>query len=169
MIKNLYAPWRSDYTEKEVHHKKNDTDEKECIFCEKFAANQDEQEFILRRFEHCAVMFNRYPYNAGHLLVVPFEHTDCLSKLSEKARSELMNIISNSIEIFKEKARPDGFNIGLNLGPAGNASIPSHLHWHVLPRWQGDTNFMPTLAQTKVVSFDLHKMYEDLKPAFEAL
>lgn len=166
-MKCIYAPWRSHYTESTEQTKELKAEE--CFFCVYLQQNEDEKNFILRRFAHTAVIFNRYPYNAGHLLVIPLEHIGHLEHLSSQARAELMEVTTAATTILQKTARPNGFNVGLNLGKAAGASIPTHLHMHVLPRWAGDTNFMPTLGETKVISFDLHKIYADLKPHFDEL
>lgn len=163
-MKRMYAPWRSKYT---AHEKKEHINKDECAFCEQFAQNDDEKFFILRRFKHHAILLNRFPYNAGHLLIIPFEHQPTLNKLSKEARNELMELIAMSSHLVQEKLKADGVNIGLNIGKVSGSSIPSHLHFHILPRWLGDTNFLPTLADTKQVSVDLHDIYRELKSAFK--
>lgn len=168
-MKILYCPWRSDYTNEVNEGKKEGACANDCIFCKQFAKNTDDAHFILKRFKHHAVMLNRYPYNAGHLLILPFNHVANLLDLSPEARAELTEIIAHSIPILKEQLGAHGFNVGLNLGKAGGAGIPAHLHYHILPRFFGDTNFLPTLTQTKQISFDLNKMFEQLKPAFDSL
>ena len=111
-------------------------------------------------------MLNLYPYNAGHLLILPFEHTATLEALPKATRTEIMELTSLCTKILESELKCDGINVGINLGRAAGAGIPSHLHLHVLPRWNGDTNFLPTLADTKQVSFDLKKIYTLLKKAF---
>jgi ATP adenylyltransferase len=115
------------------------------------------------------VMLNRFPYNAGHLLILPYAHKAGLNELSKEDRQELTELTNASIEIVKRELTCDGVNIGANLGKAAGAGIPSHLHMHILPRFLGDTNFLPTLADTKQISFDLGKIYTRLKPHFEQL
>jgi len=162
----LFAPWRSNYTEKEARTKNEGTTETECTFCRQFQKNNDQGCYILKRTKHCIVILNRYPYNAGHLLVLPISHVGKLQKLPKEVRHELMDLISQSTEIVQRELGAHGVNIGLNLGKAAGAGIPSHLHFHVLPRWQGDANFMPVLGKTKVISFDLDQIYKKLKPHF---
>ncbi len=169
-MKCLYAPWRSHYTESVGSTKKEDAQTDECVFCAHLQQDHDDSKnYVLKRFSHTAVLFNRYPYNAGHLLIIPIEHIGNLEHLSKETSAQLMAATTASTVILKKKARPDGFNIGLNLGKMAGASIPAHLHMHLLPRWTGDTNFLPTLTDTKVISFDLEKMYLDLKPEFDAI
>lgn len=163
----MYAPWRSNYTTSEVRTKKEGIKKDECVFCEQFAENKDAKHFILKRFAHNAVMLNKFPYNTGHLLIIPFAHKATLDQLSKAARTELMELIAKSSHIVRTALKADGVNIGLNIGKESGSSIPSHLHVHVLPRWKGDTNFLPTLADTKQISVDLHDTYKQLKKAFK--
>ena len=165
----LYAPWRSAYTEDVVRTKEENTSAGECVFCQKLAGNADEQHFILRRFKHTVVLLNLFPYNAGHLLVMPLQHCAALDALDTETQQEMIWLVSKSTRILEDVLGAQGINIGLNLGKAAGAGVPSHLHMHVLPRWSGDTNFLPILAETKQVSFDLNKIYAKLKPAFDAL
>lgn len=164
---HLYAPWRENYTLSV--HRKNETSQAECVFCKHFSDDKDEHNFILKRFTSMAVMLNRFPYNAGHLMVIPLTHNACLHELPVHARAELMELTTHSVEIVKKVFNCDGVNVGLNLGKAAGAGIPSHLHMHVLPRFTGDTSFLPTLAHTKAISFDLVKIYQQLKPEFNTL
>lgn len=169
-MNSLYAPWRSNYTESVEEAKLKDTHSEVCIFCEHIKhPEHDAATFVLKRSKHACIMFNKYPYNAGHLLIVPNEHMGHLDHLSDETRTELMALANASTLILKKVAHAQGFNIGLNLGQVAGGSIPAHLHMHVLPRWIGDTNFLPTLGETKVISFDLVKMYADLKPHFDTL
>lgn len=165
----LYAPWRSDYSSKIDEEKGDAVSLEECIFCQQFSQSDDERFFILRRFNYCAVMLNLYPYNAGHLLVLPFSHCPFPADIALAAQIEFTQLMSHSVSILQNVLHAQGVNVGINVGKAAGAGIPSHLHMHVLPRWQGDTNFMPTLAQTKQISFDLRQVYEKLKPAFDEL
>jgi len=166
-MKKIYAPWRSQYVSKVAHSKKEQVKSKDCIFCSKFSKKNDGRNFILKRYKHVAAILNLYPYNAGHIMVIPFEHKKDLSTLSTETRAELMEVTSLSVGIVKKILRPHGFNVGLNLGKAGGAGIPSHLHMHIVPRWNGDTNFFPVIGETKSVSIDLSEIYKHLKPAFE--
>lgn len=165
-MKKMYAPWRSNYTTTKAHTKKEGIHEDECVFCEQFAENNDAHHFILKRYAYTAVLLNKFPYNAGHLLIIPFAHKATLDQLSKAARTELMELITQSSHIVRTTLKADGVNIGLNIGKDAGSSIPSHLHFHVLPRWKGDTNFLPTLADTKQISVDLHDVYKQLKKVF---
>ena len=168
-MKHLYAPWRQKYVTGMVRQKDENTKKNECIFCSKLASTNDEENFILGRFNHHAVLLNLFPYNSGHLLIVSLDHKNCLKDLSKEARNELMDLTNESINILNKVAKPGGINVGLNIGKASGAGIPSHLHQHILPRWLGDTNFLPVLADTKQISIDLKSIYQDLKPHFKAL
>lgn len=165
-MKNLYAPWRSPYSSSDEIHKDECVSSTDCVFCDIIKQNNDAQNFILKRSDHCVVILNKYPYNAGHLLVIPLEHVKKLNDLSQQALNEIMGVVTLATSIVEKELKSEGINIGLNLGSASGAGIPSHLHWHILPRWNGDTNFLPALANTKVISFDLKQMYELLSPHF---
>lgn len=163
----LYAPWRDKYVKKSI--KKNEIKCIECVFCEKFEGNvSDEEALILKRTKRCIVVMNLYPYNSGHLLVLPLEHVPELSDLSKDVRSELFELTNLSISVLQKTLKAEGINAGLNLGRASGAGIPKHLHLHVVPRWQGDTNFLPIIAETKQISVDMKRIYDELKVVFDA-
>ncbi|MGE4168474.1 MAG: HIT domain-containing protein [Candidatus Babeliales bacterium] len=168
-MKHLYAPWRKKYVEDIVHGKKEKTEEGECPFCLKILSHEDEKNFILARFKYFTIMLNLYPYNAGHILIVSNDHKNCLKNISAQARHELMELTNESINILTDVLKAEGINVGLNIGKASGAGIPAHLHQHVLPRWVGDTNFLPLLAHTKQISVDLEELFLKLKPYFEKL
>lgn len=165
-MKVLYCPWRSKYTQSVTGNKNEHIGEDTCVFCLKFKASQDADHFILKRFKYCIVIMNLYPYNAGHLLIIPFKHIACLSELNDEERNELMWVLTLSNDILKKSLEAQGINIGLNMGRAAGAGIPSHLHVHIVPRWVGDTNFMPIIAETKTISFDMQQIYAKLSVAF---
>ncbi len=168
-MKILYAPWRADYSS-DVHEGKDErTSADACVFCKQFARQDDEKYFIVRRFKHTVVMLNKYPYNAGHVLIMPLTHVGSLPHLSPPERVDLIEVISLSTDVIKNSLKADGLNVGLNLGKAAGAGIPSHLHVHVIPRWTGDTNFMPIVGRTKVISFDVGEIYETLRAAFSGI
>ena len=167
-MKNLYAPWRSDYTTSTARTKNENAPSDACVFCAHRDNEQDDvKNFVLKRYEHVFIMFNKFPYNAGHLLVVPYNHVGSLELLNKEARSELIEVTTHAMTILKKETGAEGFNSGLNIGKAAGAGIPAHLHMHVLPRFTGDTNFLPTLGQTRVISFDLNAMYKHLAQAFK--
>ncbi len=167
----LYAPWREEYTTDTAHGPKGQetADASQCVFCTQFKAHKDDDYMILARYTHSYIMMNKYPYNSGHLLVLPIAHKANLDELPTEARTELMELITHSTSILKKELNAHGMNVGLNLGKAAGAGMPSHLHFHVLPRWNGDTNFLPTLANTKQISTDLVKLFFQLKPHFQNL
>lgn len=167
-MKKIYCPWRSEYTTDTAHGKHENATQDECTFCTRIAQQNDTENFIIKRGKHNVVFLNKYPYNAGHILILPIQHVAHLNKLSPEARAELMELLAQSETIMREALDAHGVNMGVNLGKAAGAGIPSHLHFHVLPRWHGDTNFLPTLADTKQVSFDLHELYEQLQKAFNS-
>ncbi len=162
-MKKLYAPWRSAYTNR-VRTKKESS---ECVFCRISQSHNDAQEFVLKRLEHCMVMLNIYPYNAGHILIVPYLHHEQLHEYDDAVRIELMAEISTATYRVMQVLGAEGCNVGINIGTAAGAGIPEHLHVHVLPRFSGDTNFLPTLADTKQVSLDLQEIYMQLRAAYE--
>lgn len=163
----LYAPWRNDYVTGTARNKDKSKLKNACVFCHQFEQNEDRKYFILKRYKGCAVMLNAYPYNAGHLLVLPLEHEGELENLDSDTRNELMELVNLSIKVLKKILKPQGFNVGLNIGSAGGGGIPSHLHFHVLPRWNGDTNYLSTIGDTKVICSDFYKIYNDLKKEFD--
>ncbi|OQX87232.1 HIT family hydrolase [candidate division KSB1 bacterium 4484_87] len=162
-MEKLWAPWRIEYIEMPKE------DNSECIFCDKPSQNEDEKNLILYRGKTCFVIFNRYPYNNGHLMVVPFKHTNDLNALTDEEKLELMDLLIVSQRALSEIMAPQGFNIGMNLGQVAGAGVKDHLHFHIVPRWNGDTNFMPVLGETKVISEGLEQTYRKLKPVFEKL
>ena len=165
-MKKVYAPWRGDYVKNVVHTKKDSTNPSKCIFCKQFSEQNDEKNFILKRKDSVIVILNLYPYNAGHLMVIPIKHKASLHDLDIKTKNELIDTVSISVEILKKELKPDGFNIGLNLGQAGGGGIPAHIHMHIVPRWNGDTNFFTVIGDTKAISFNLVEIYNQLKNSF---
>jgi len=139
--------------------------EKGCIFCLKPLENRDKENLILLQGKDAFIMMNRYPYNSGHLMIVPKRHCTELEKLKEKEWKEIFYFLQVSVKVLKETLSPQGFNIGMNLGKIAGAG-EEHLHFHIVPRWTGDTNFMPILGETKVIPEYLLNTYEKLKVAF---
>lgn len=161
-MKRLWAPWRIKYIEKNSKEKKAP-----CIFCEKPKENRDRDDLILFRGKQSFVIMNIYPYNSGHLMVAPYNHLDSLEKLRNEELLDMMEITKLSLKIVREVFSPDGFNLGLNIGKAAGAGIEGHVHLHIVPRWNGDTNFMPIIGDTKVMPEDLYSMYDKLLPYFK--
>lgn len=158
-MKFLYAPWRIAYL---IGRKKTQM----CPFCQQHTTKNDAEHLILQRGKHCYVMMNLYPYNTAHTMVLPYRHVADLSQLAEEERNELFSLATSAIEKIKFCYNPDGFNLGLNLGKSAGAGMPDHLHLHILPRWDGDTNFLPLLTDTKQISYDILSVYERLKEVF---
>jgi ATP adenylyltransferase len=168
-MKMLYAPWRSEYTS-DTHEGKNEKAPQEgCVFCNQFSSNKDVEHGIIKRFDNTIIILNKYPYNAGHILLLPIAHVSSLDQLKSSVRAELMELVNASVITVKEALNAEGVNVGINIGKAAGAGIPSHLHIHILPRWNGDTNYMPTIGQTKVISFDLNTIYTTLTKAFKSV
>jgi len=157
----LWAPWRMEYILSNKPER--------CIFCEKPKENKDRENLILWRGEQSFVIMNFYPYNNGHLMVVPYCHVHNLTALNDSQNLELMKGIVKCTDILQQLFEPDGFNIGMNLGRVAGAGIDDHLHFHVVPRWSGDTNYMPILGHTKVVSEGLWETYDKLIHLFKSL
>lgn len=156
MLKNLHAYWRINY----VEAKKSDTDDP---FSKVFSQDNDRENLILLRSVHSFAVLNKYPYNAGHILVLPNRPVSDLSQLSDQEKIDFFNVVIKMEEVLKKALNPDGFNIGINIGSAAGAGIPKHLHCHIVPRWNGDTNFMPIIGDTKVLSQSQEKMFDRLK------
>jgi ATP adenylyltransferase len=168
-MKRLYAPWRTTYTKKVSGTKDENIGPEQCVFCQQFKENNDAKHFILRRFSYNVILLNLYPYNAGHILILPLNHCPDLVSMAQDARYEMMELITLSTEILKKALNAQGANIGFNIGKAAGAGIPSHVHMHILPRWFGDTNFLPLIAETKQVSIDLQEIYNQLVPHFQKI
>ncbi len=158
-MKRLWSPWRMKY----IMRKKGE----ECIFCEKIADDNDQANYILQRGETCYVMLNLYPYNNGHLMVSSYRHVPSPEQLEEDELTEMMLLVNRSLKALRRAMRPDGFNIGANIGKAAGSGIEDHVHIHVVPRWDADTNFMPIFAHTRVIPELLDETYQKLKAAWE--
>ena len=159
-MKFLWAPWRMDY----ILVKK----EEACIFCRKPMEKKDRENLILYRGRGGFVMMNKFPYNNGHLMIIPNRHCLGLEGLREREASELFRLLRMSIEVLKTSFHPHGFNVGINIGKTGGAG-EDHLHIHVVPRWSGDTNFMPVLGETKIIPQYLEETYQTLYSGFKTL
>ena len=137
--------------------------EEGCIFCKAIQDDQDQKNLVLLRGEECFCILNKYPYNNGHLMIAPKMHKDDFPKLSNSEMLELLTLTRDMKKLLTQKMKPDGFNIGFNLGKAAGAGIEDHMHLHIVPRWNGDTNFMPVIAETKVIPQSLEDLYIELK------
>jgi ATP adenylyltransferase len=138
-----------------------------CIFCDLPAEGDDERTKILVRGERAFVILNSFPYNPGHLMVAPFRHVGDFGAIETDEFAEVDALLTRSVRALEEEMEPHGFNLGMNLGRVAGAGIPGHLHWHVVPRWNGDTNFMPVVGQTRVLPELLDETYARLLPRFE--
>lgn len=157
----LWAPWRIEYilSEKKVGS---------CAFCDALN-NEDAKQLILKRGKYCFVILNTFPYNPGHLMVVPYMHTSNFSDLTKETHEEISAFESLSLSILNDVMHPEGYNIGMNMGRAAGAGITDHLHVHIVPRWNGDTNFMPVISSTRIVSEALMSTYNKLSNKFKEM
>ena len=161
-MKQLWAPWRMVYIDQ-------GSKESSCIFCGKLSAGDSRQALVLAHTRHSLVMLNKYPYNSGHLLVAPQRHEKQLSGLSAEEYGDLSEALRGSVNIVREVLQPGGINLGMNLGKCAGAGIEDHLHWHIVPRWEGDTNFMPVIGETRVMPQHLLDSYDRLQAHFQRL
>ncbi|MFH1449994.1 MAG: HIT domain-containing protein [bacterium] len=152
-MEKLWAPWRIKFIE--------EVDKSICIFCEKPLQDKDEENYIIYRGKHTFLMMNIYPYNNGHLMVAPYAHKTNLEDLNEEELLEMMKLSQLSVKAIKNKMNPSALNLGLNLGKTAGAGF-EHLHLHIVPRWTGDTNFMPVIGETKTISEALERTYQKL-------
>ncbi|HJZ54984.1 MAG TPA: HIT domain-containing protein [Gemmataceae bacterium] len=155
----LWAPWRLAYVANPKEKDRPPTAE-ECFICRGVAGSDDRANLLAYRSELSVVVLNRFPYNNGHLLVAPKEHKGRPDELTPEQLLDLQLVLRRMLGVLERRMTPDGFNVGLNLGKAAGAGLPGHLHWHIVPRWNGDTNFMPVLADTKVISQSLDALYD---------
>jgi ATP adenylyltransferase len=157
----LWAPWRLEY----IRGEKAD----ECILCSKPALEDDETALIPHRGQRCFVMLNAFPYANGHLMVAPYEHTADLRDLDDETALELTRLTQDSLRALEAAYDPEGYNVGINLGRIAGAGVADHVHQHIVPRWAGDTNFMPVLSNTRVLPQSLEESYRELREAFDGL
>ncbi len=158
MKKTIWAPWRIEYILSEKGGG--------CFLCNMFAEKNDRDNLLLKRGKTCAVVMNRYPYTSGHLMVTPYRHLENLADLTAEERLEMMDLTIEAVGILKAELKPDGLNLGYNLGAAAGAGLKDHIHQHIVPRWTGDTNFMPVLAGTHVMPQALMEQFDVLYPLF---
>ncbi|RMF07503.1 MAG: HIT domain-containing protein [Candidatus Neomarinimicrobiota bacterium] len=163
-MKKLWAPWRMEYIRAPKEER-----EGACIFCEKPSRHTDREDLILYRGRTAFILMNLYPYNNAHLMVVPYLHTRTTADLDRDTMGEIMTLADQAMQILRRKLRAEGFNFGANIGAAAGAGIEEHLHFHILPRWVGDTNFMPVIGHTKVLVQGLLETYDELKPEFDQI
>ncbi len=163
-MERLYTPWRRNYivgAEAKINDEKED---KSCVFCDIFTdtPDNDSANLLLLRNVNSCILLNKFPYNSGHLMVIPLLHEGDLTMLSAEIQSELMYVTSYAVSILQQTYRPKAFNIGINMGKTAGGSISEHIHIHIVPRWDGDTNFMPVIGQTKTLPEELPQTYERL-------
>lgn len=155
----LFAPWRIEY----ILGPRTDG----CFLCAALAATDDRAHLLLHRGPACAVIMNRYPYTCGHLMVIANRHVESLAQMTVGERAEMMELTHRSIEILAAAMQPHGFNTGLNLGKVAGAGLHEHIHQHIVPRWNGDTNFMPVAGGTRIIPQALEELYDALRPRFD--
>jgi ATP adenylyltransferase len=160
-MKQLWSPWRMEY----ILSKERGN----CVFCDAFSVDlsRDRERLVLHRGEHCGVMMNLFPYNNGHIMVIPFTHVATFTDLSPDALLEVMSLVNKSVRVLGQSMNAEGFNIGANLGKVAGAGIADHVHMHVVPRWAGDTNFLSTVSQMRCIPESLHDSYDKLKIAWD--
>jgi ATP adenylyltransferase len=151
----IWAPWRKEYITNEKP--------RDCIFCSKPRSRQDKKNFIIKRTKFSFSMLNIFPYNNGHIMVAPFKHTKDLQDLNDREILDLISLVKQTCAVLSKILKPKGFNIGMNIGKLSGAGFSEHLHIHIVPRWEGDTNFMPVISDTKVISESLSSLYQRFK------
>lgn len=156
-MQRMYSPWRSKYINSFTENIGG-----ECILCKAPSENDDKKNLILRRGKYSYVIMNLFPYNSGHLMVVPYRHIPKFTDLSADEFLEIFELLKLSTDALVTIMKPDGFNIGSNIGRSAGAGIDEHIHFHLVPRWNGDTNFMPVLSDTKLISEDILDTYKKL-------
>lgn len=160
-MQHIYSTWRSEYIGR-------DKNNEGCAFCLALEEQDSPENLIVYRGENCFVILNLFPYTSGHLMVVPYTHTNQFSDLPAETLNEIMLLVQKAVRVMEEVYHPQGFNVGLNLGSAAGAGIAAHMHMHVVPRWQGDANFMSIIGQTRVMPEDLGQTYQRLSDAWRA-
>lgn len=158
-MKRIWAPWRVQYL--------RNPDPTRCIFCDKPKEDRDEENLILYRGNLNFVIMNAFPYNPGHLMVVPFRHNGKLEDMTSEERREHYELVSRAVGVLREVAKTENFNTGMNLGRVAGAGIADHIHTHIVPRWNGDNNFMPVIGETRVISESMRDIYQRLKVKFQ--
>ena len=155
----LWAPWRVKYVTKLAGKTKA------CVFCKMLKEKKDKKNYIVERTKHSFTVLNIYPYNNGHVLILPKRHLDGLGKLTRVEREDLFDLLESTRKLLDKTMQPAGYNVGINLGRAAGAGFPGHLHIHIVPRWRGDVNFMPVIGDTKIISQSLKTLLSRLKNA----
>lgn len=158
-MEHLWSPWRMKY----IRRKRKPGG---CVFCDAVTINDDDTSQVIVRGQFAYVILNKYPYTSGHILVVPYAHVDSFEKINPDAYAEIMLLIRNSIETINAVYQPDGYNLGANLGKVAGAGIADHIHFHIVPRWDGDTNYMTAVGGTRVLPEELDETHKKLKAAW---
>jgi ATP adenylyltransferase len=157
-MQNLWAPWRSTY----IQNTSKGTEPGICLFCKVQKDNNDIANWIVKRSKFSFMILNAYPYNAGHVMVVPYRHIPSIELLSDEEVIDLFHLVKESMDAIRNSYNPNGFNVGINIGRVAGAGIENHVHVHIVPRWNGDANFMPVISNTKVISETLEDTYKKL-------
>lgn len=160
-MERIWAPWRSHDLLAEGYKKWD------CLFCGLYSSDDDEKNLVLERGNRCFCVMNLFPYNNGHIMIAPVRHTASFESLLLEELAEMNEMMQRWIGILKALYRPDGFNVGMNIGTAAGAGVAGHLHWHIVPRWSGDSNFMSAIGRTDVVSVSLQTSYKKLREALK--
>jgi ATP adenylyltransferase len=163
-MKHLWAPWRMTYLQCKEEQAKDC-----CVFCVRDIEGEDVQRLILLRGKHAFVIMNKYPYTNGHLMVAPYRHVPDILDLTRDEEKEMFQLLRNCRVVLQERLKPQGFNVGINLGNVAGAGLAEHLHMHIVPRWTGDTNFMPVFADVRVIPQHLEETYRILLDGFKSL
>ena len=165
-VDKLWSPWRSNY----IQSFKDKDDSDKCVFCDVESADiNSDDNLIVRKSELTFTMLNLYPYNSGHLMIIPYRHVSDILQITPEENFEILNEVQHAVKALTHVSKPHGFNIGANIGKAAGAGIDQHIHFHVLPRWNGDTNFMPAIGEVKVISQDLLETKKVLVKAYKDL
>ncbi len=159
-MKRIWSPWRMKYI-------KENSSQSECPFCKAISGKDDRENLVVFRGKNAFVMLNRYPYTTGHILVLPYIHQEKMSEFDPKTRSEMMELVNQAGQVLELVYKPQGMNVGLNLGTAAGAGIPKHLHWHIVPRWMGDTNYMTTVGSVRVLPESLEDTYQKIQSSWD--
>jgi ATP adenylyltransferase len=160
-VQRIWAPWRLEYVKDASKDK-----ESECIFCAAIEGDDDEVNLVVHRGERCFVILNKFPYTNGHLMVAPYEHIAALPELDAETIAEMMAFVQRGMTALESSYSPHGYNVGVNQGRVAGAGVEHHIHMHVVPRWGGDTNFMPVLGDTRVMNQTLEDSFETVRKAF---
>jgi ATP adenylyltransferase len=164
-MERLWSPWRSQY----MQSFSDEIPKSGCVFCDAWETSDDDARYLVQRHEHCFALLNLYPYNSGHLMIIPVQHTGSFHELPEETYIEMMLRVREWLTVLKDVLCAQGFNIGSNIGRIGGAGIDQHVHMHIVPRWNGDVNFMPVIGDTKVISESMHDTMIRLRNGYQSL